>query len=125
MRRETARATIAMGLGSIIAAVFVLTPSLPEYLDLVDLDPAGAAAFLVLGAGAVVAGVRRSTGLSAAVAVGFALAAIAQLAQLVTGLTLLGGDASSLALFIAGALGVSCSLWADRRPTLDLDTQNG
>lgn len=125
MRQNIARTNTVIGIASIVSAVFVFTPSLPEYIDLVDLDPAGAAAFLILGIATVVAGVMRSAALSAAVAIGFTLAALAQLAQLATGLTLLGGDASSLALFIAGALGISCVLWADRRLQPELDPQNG
>jgi hypothetical protein len=38
---------------------------------------------------------------------------------------LLGGDASSLALFVAGAVGVTCLLWADRALDTDLDARNG
>ncbi|MFN4001627.1 hypothetical protein [Microcella sp.] len=114
-----------IGVGSIISAVFVFTPSLPEYIDFVDLEPAGAAVFLALGVSSIVAGIRRSALLSAAAAVGFALAALAQLAQLATGVALLGGDASSLSLFVAGTLGVTCLLWADRTGDPDLDSRNG
>ncbi len=114
-----------IGIGSIITAVFVFTPSLPEYIDLVDLEPAGAVTFLLLGLGSVVAGIRRSALLSGAAAVGFALATLVQLAQLATGVVLLGGDASSLSLFLAGAVGVTCLLWANRAADPDLDSRNG
>jgi hypothetical protein len=125
MRRDTARAVTVIGIGSIITAVFVFTPSLPEYIDLVDLEPTGAVTFLLLGVASVVAGIRRSALLSGTVAVGFALATLAQLVQLATGVVLLGGDASSLALFVAGAVGVTCLLWADRALDTDLDARNG
>jgi hypothetical protein len=107
------------------AALFVLTPALPEYIDLVDLALPGALVFLVVGAVAVAAGMRRSALLSAVALAGFLLGAVVQLVQLGTDAAPLGGDASSLSLFIAGGLGVAVLLWADRSATSALDTQNG
>jgi hypothetical protein len=115
LEQRYARAAVVVGVASIASAVFVFTAGFPEYVDIVDLEPPGAAAFAVLGILSLVGGLRRSFVLCATAAAGFFLAAGAILLQLATGVSILGGDATSLALFGAWGLALLCACWADRQ----------
>ena len=97
-----------------LSGAFVFTSALPEFLDLVDVSAPLAAVFVVLGAAAIVGGARRNTLICAIAGAGFLAAALAQLVQSASGVTILGGDASALALFVAWGTGLLCVCWADR-----------
>jgi hypothetical protein len=127
MEPRFAKAAVVLGAGSVGSAVFVLTPALPEFIDLVDVAITGAVVFVVLGLTAIVGGIRRNIVLCAIAGAGFLVAAAAQLTQLVTGIEVLGGDASSLALFGAWGVGLLSLCWADRNtpPTTPSPSKDG
>jgi hypothetical protein len=114
MEARFARASVVIGAGSVISAAFVFTPALPEFVDLVDVSGPLALVFVILGAMAIIGGVRRDLVICAIAGVGFLAAALTQLVQLATGVVILGGDASALALFGAWGAGLLCVCWADR-----------
>ena len=114
MEGRFARAAVVIGAGSVLSAGFVFTSALPEFVDLVDVSAPLAVVFVILGATAIVGGVRRDFVICAIAGAGFLAAALAQLVQLATGVVLLGGDASALALFGAWGAGLFCVCWADR-----------
>lgn len=114
MEQRFARAAVVLGVASIASAAFVVTPALPEFIDLVDVSLTLAVVFVALGAIAIVGGLRRSVVLCAIAGGAFIVAAVVLLVQLATGITVLGGDASSLALFGAWGVGLLSVCWADR-----------
>jgi hypothetical protein len=118
MEPRFARAAVVIGVASVLSAAFVVTPALPEFIDLVDVSPAVAVVFVVLGVVAIVGGLRRSAVLCAIAGWAFLVAAAAQLVQFASGIPVLGGDASSLALFGAWGVGLLSLRWADRSTPL-------
>lgn len=114
MEQRFARAAVVLGVASVASAGFVFTPTLPEFIDLVDVSPAVAVVFVVLGAIAIAGGVRRSVLICAIAGGSFLVAAAVQLVQLATGILILGGDASAFALFGAWGVGLLSVCWADR-----------
>lgn len=114
MAAAAARAAAVLGIAGLLSTLFVFTRGLPEYLDLIDLRVPGAVALGVLGALALVGGVRRSVAIVLAAGLGFLAVAVVQLVGLALTANILGGDASTTAL--AGGLGIGllCTAYADR-----------
>lgn len=104
------RATLTLGAAAIATCVFVLTAGLGETVDLIHVRAGGAVVVAVLGALAVIAGVRRLPVLGLISGIGFLAAAVLQLVQLGQAFNLLGGDGSTMALL--GGLGIGLvSIW--------------
>ena len=97
-------AAIALGLGSIVSALFVFGADAPTPIDFAHVGLGGAIALAVFGVVGVLGGALHRGILTLAAGGGLTIAALVQLATLSLAPRPLGGDASMMALL--GAFGV-------------------
>lgn len=116
MRRSPAgssafdRASVLLGLASLVFAGFVFGAQLPTEFDFVHIGATGAVVLLVSGTLAIAGGTTRRPALYAAAGVLLTVAALVQLAGLAASFRPLGGDASTMA--VTGGLGIGLLMLA-------------
>jgi len=106
MAARVRRAAIGLGLGAAASTLFAIPERAPWRL--VAFGGGGVIVTLVLAALAIGGGVLARRALVVAAGLGFAAAAVVQLVQLVLGAgAVLGQDGSTMALFLAFAVGLA------------------
>lgn len=104
LNREHSRAVVGLGLGAVACCLFRFTKG--DNFRLIEVDNRTVLVLLILGAAAIVSGVARNALLSAAAGMAFLLAAVVVIVQLGGRSHLLGGNATTFALYLGLGVGL-------------------